>query len=39
MKLIWNNSYSYNMKGSDIWLMTREMESFFEKLYAERFSG
>lgn len=25
MKLIWNNSYMYNMKGSDIYLMTREM--------------
>ena len=31
MKLIWNNSYAYNMKGSDIYLMTREMVKKREK--------
>eukprot|EP00828_Plagiopyla_frontata_P010583 TRINITY_DN1567_c0_g1_i2.p2 TRINITY_DN1567_c0_g1~~TRINITY_DN1567_c0_g1_i2.p2 ORF type:complete len:295 (-),score=68.03 TRINITY_DN1567_c0_g1_i2:83-967(-) len=27
------------MKGSDIWLMTREMETAFEKLFLEKFSA
>ena len=32
IRKIWNNAFMYNMKGSPIYLMTAEMNNYFEKL-------
>lgn len=33
IRKIWNNSLSYNMEGSAIYIMTLEMRSYFERLF------
>jgi len=35
IRKIWNNAFRYNAKGSVIYQMTSEMNSFFEKLFKE----
>lgn len=35
MRKIWNNSFLYNAKGSEIYQMTVSMSNYFEKLYSE----
>jgi hypothetical protein len=35
VKKIWNNAFRYNAKGSEIYKMTSEMSSYFEKLFKE----
>lgn len=33
IRKIWSNSFLYNQRGSDIYQMTMEMESYFESLF------
>lgn len=35
VRKIWNNSFLYNAKGSDIYQMTVSMSNYFEKLFSE----
>ena len=35
IRKIWNNSFLYNAKGSDIYHMTVSMSNYFEKLFSE----
>eukprot|EP01017_Pseudomicrothorax_dubius_P043535 TRINITY_DN726_c0_g1_i6.p1 TRINITY_DN726_c0_g1~~TRINITY_DN726_c0_g1_i6.p1 ORF type:complete len:352 (-),score=83.61 TRINITY_DN726_c0_g1_i6:162-1217(-) len=35
VRKIWNNSFRFNAKGSEIYLMTSDMSSYFEKLFRE----
>ena len=35
VRKIWNNSFLYNAKGSDIYHMTISMSNYFEKLFSE----
>ena len=35
VRKIWNNSFLYNAKGSDIYHMTITMSNYFEKLFSE----
>ena len=32
VKKVWTNSFTYNSKGSEIYLMTQEMNNYFEKI-------
>jgi hypothetical protein len=33
VRKIWNNSFRYNPKDSDIYKMTEEMSTYFERLF------
>ena len=33
VRKIWNNSFRYNIKGSEIYFMTTEMSIYFEKQF------
>lgn len=35
IRKIWNNAYTYNQKGSELYFMTNEMSAHFEKLYKD----
>lgn len=35
VKKVWVNAYKYNPKGTPIYLMTVEMDKYFEKLLRE----
>jgi len=35
IRKIWNNAFRYNAKGTEIYQMTSEMSSYFEKLFKE----